>query len=85
MNLFTLAVSRYFLPLSIFSYLVGFAQHLFKAIDRGHFYALDWKITQYHINYIDFGLVKRGLFGTISYPIFSLLPDAGVAERLFII
>lgn len=58
---------------------------MFVAIDRGHIYALDWKITQYHINYIDFGLVKRGLFGTISYPIFSLLPDAGVAEHLFII
>lgn len=31
----------------------------------------DWKLTQFHVNYIDHGFIRRGFIGTLFYPLFS--------------
>ena len=31
----------------------------------------DWKLTQFHVNYFDYGFIRRGFIGTLFYPLFS--------------
>lgn len=31
----------------------------------------DWKLAQYNVNYIDHGFVRRGLIGTLLWPVFE--------------
>lgn len=65
----------HFIVLAVFFYMLGLAKH----------FDLDWKLTEYHINYLQFGFVKRGVVGTLLFPILSLLRDGGMAERSLII
>ena len=32
----------------------------------------DWKLSQYNVNYFDHGFIRRGLIGTIIFPIFNI-------------
>lgn len=70
-------VARHFVPLSLLSYLWGWAFYAALLLRDGtnpllRFEAdgtlsgmIPWKATQYYVNYPDHGFVRRGLIGTI--------------------
>lgn len=73
-----------FILLSVVSYLAGALLHLINYLDEGKLSAFTWKITQYHINYVDFGFVKRGLLGTLLYPMLSAFEAGSAGEIVFL-
>lgn len=75
MNIITFA-SRNFLKLSILSWIFGLSLSLALAVrDRSLENFLPWKMAQYYVNYFDFGFVKRGLIGTLLYPVMRATSD----------
>jgi hypothetical protein len=76
---------EHFIVVSIASYSLGFAQHFLVILKHGEIMAADWKPTQYHINYFEYGFAKRALVGTLFFPVMSLLPDGGTEEKLFVV
>ena len=78
-------LEKYFFQLSILSWLLGFAYDAIITIKNSRFDALDWKITQFHVSYWEFGFVKRGVVGSITSPIFSLLQLKEAGQIAFII
>jgi len=68
--------SRNFLKLSILSWIFGLSLSLAVAVrDRSLENFLSWKMAQYYVNYFDFGFVKRGLIGTLLYPMMRVTSD----------
>lgn len=41
---------------------------------------LVWNLTHYHVTYQEFGFLRRGLVGSAVAPLFTVLPDGGIAE-----
>lgn len=65
-------ISNHFLKLSLIFYAFGFAQNALIVFgERGFSGLFPWKLTQFYVNYFDFGFVKRGIVGTLLYPLFS--------------
>ena len=44
----------------------------------------DWKLTQFHVNYFDYGFIRRGFIGTLFYPLFSQIIDNVVLQKIII-
>ena len=63
-------------------YLFGLASNIKWAIGSGGFPAVDWVITHYHINYIEFWFAKRAIIGSILYPAFMQLSDGGLRRDI---
>jgi hypothetical protein len=79
-------IAKHFVGLAIVSYAFGIARSAAMAIkQRSPEDFLPWRVTQYYINYLDFGFVKRGLVGTIFHPLFSRLGGNDVSTRLVIV
>lgn len=75
MNIVTFT-SRNFLKLSLLSWAFGLSLSLaFVIRDRSLENFIPWKMAQYYINYFDLGFVKRGLIGTLLYPIMRTTGD----------
>lgn len=63
------AFHRFFLPLALAAYVAGMAMNLLAGLKLGHLrFFLEWKSTQYLVNYLEHGLTRRGLVGTILLP-----------------
>ncbi|WP_305983953.1 hypothetical protein [Roseibium sp. MMSF_3544] len=73
-------IRRFFVPLSLLSYLFGSAYTFLHAWSHQGFGLIQWLLTQYHINYIDFGFAKRAMVGTMLYPVMQALPDGEAPE-----
>lgn len=67
-----------FLPLSLVAFACGLGTYLGVYVKQGeNLNALRWNLTHVHMNYADFGFVKRGLLGTLFQPLLDLLEDGG--------
>ena len=67
-------VSRNYIKLSILFYFIGMSQAVAIAYrDKSLANFFPWKLTQFYVDYFDFGFVKRGFIGTLLYPVFSLI------------
>ena len=44
----------------------------------------DWKLSQYNVNYFDHGFIRRGLVGTILFPIMHYSADNPELQKFFI-
>lgn len=73
-------IERYFLPLSLLSWLWGWAFYagLYLRDGRNPFLwpegdlylgTIRWKATQYYVNYFDHGFVRRGVIGTLFHQV----------------
>ncbi len=68
-------VLRYFLPLCLIAWLAG--QSVWYAFGKVSLaQVMQWKVTQYFMDYAEFGFVKRGLAGTALRP---LIDGAGLS------
>lgn len=74
-----------FVWLCIAAYGFGIGLHAYAFLRSGEITALGWRITQYQINYFEFGFTKRATIGTLFYPVFERLRDGGLAERLVVV
>ena len=75
---------KHFILIGLISYFFGTLHDIIIYFHENKFSAFDWKITQYHVNYIDFGFVKRGLVGTVLYPFLSAFQTGGMWEIVFL-
>ncbi|WP_316155527.1 hypothetical protein [Cupriavidus sp. BIC8F] len=74
MNRLLTFTSKHFLKLCFAFWVFGISQSIAVAIrDNSLDNFLSWRLTQYYVNYFDFGFVKRGLLGTLLYPIFHTI------------
>ena len=79
-------VSKHFLKLSLLFYVFGIAQILVIAYGDQNLAGLfPWKLTQFYVNYIDFGFVKRGVVGTLLYPVFSQIGGQAASAAIVIV
>jgi hypothetical protein len=70
-----------FLPLAVLSFLASLSVYLTFYVQQGeNFNALLWNLSHLHMNYVDFGFVKRGLLGTLFRPVLALMADGSMAE-----
>lgn len=67
-------VSGLLIPLACISYAIPYLYYFLLTIRDGDIYFLDWKKTQYFINYFEYGFIKRGLIGNI----FVFVPAAQI-------
>lgn len=67
---YTKWLTAHFFKVALTAYLLPYAYYLWVFVDRGDATFLDWKITQYAVNYFEHGFIKRGFVGTL----FSALP-----------
>src|SRR6516165_10217311 len=74
-------ISKHFVVLSILFYFIGLAQHLVLAARRSPDGVLDWKLTQYYVNYFDFGFLRRAAVGTLLHPLMASF-DAGRFDHI---
>ena len=58
-------ISDHFVTFSLLAYLLPFIYYLLLTLRDGDIYFLDWKKTQYLVNYFDYGFIKRGLVGNL--------------------
>lgn len=63
-------ISDHFFILSGVAYGLPFIYYLLLTLRDGDIHFLEWKKTQYLVNYFDYGFIKRGLVGNL----FILLP-----------
>ena len=56
-------ISDHLVPLSWLSYAAPYLYYFLLHLRDGEIHFLEWKKTQYFINYLDYGLIKRGLVG----------------------
>ena len=77
-----LLVRVWFVPLAILSYLFGAAYWIQHFTFHESYDTLIWKMTQYHVNFIDFGFAKRAVVGTLLYPVMSAFPDGELGEYI---
>ena len=63
--------SKHFLKLCLAFWVLGLAQGAMVAVRERNLNNFSWKLTQYFVNYFDFGFVKRGLLGTLLHPVFT--------------
>jgi uncharacterized protein (TIRG00374 family) len=80
-------VSDRFRTLAVLFWLVGLLQAVLVAM-RDH--SLEkfqtWVVTQYYMNYLEFGFVKRGLVGTVLYPVFHRIgANVDVAKLVILV
>jgi len=77
-----------FCSLSIIAYCIGFTYYGFyffiKPVPH-FFWFIDWISTQYFVNYFDFGFLRRGLLGSVLYPIFYGLDPSSNFKYFLII
>lgn len=70
-----------FVVLAMVAYMFGLSPWLAEYMLSGAVPpALEWNLTHYHVDYFQFGFLRRALVGTILLPIFSVFPDGGLAE-----
>lgn len=70
-----------FLLLAMLAWAIGAAPHLMGwALSGSPPPALEWNLTHYHVSYLEFGFLRRGLVGSLVAPLFALLPDGGLGE-----
>ena len=81
----SLVRSNTFYLLALLSWFVGFSIHLVKFLKVGETPFLNYKITQYYVSYWDYDFVRRGLVGSIFYPIFSSIESNYLFSRLLVI
>ena len=67
-------ISGLLIPLACMSYALPYLYYFLINIRDGDIYFLDWKKTQYFINYFEYGFIKRGLIGNI----FVFVPAAQI-------
>ena len=77
--------SNTFYLLALVSWLVGFSVHLVKFLKVGEAPFLNYKITQYYVSFWDYDFVRRGLVGSVFYPMFSTFENSYMASRLLVI
>lgn len=53
------------------SSIAGIALYIAVFLKSGHLTFLDWKLTQFHASYLEFGFIKRGIVGTPFLLIFE--------------
>ena len=63
-------ISDHFATFALLAYLLPFIYYFLLTLRDGDINFLDWKKTQYLVNYFDYGLIKRGLVGNL----FILIP-----------
>jgi hypothetical protein len=44
----------------------------------------DWKLSQYNVNYFDHGFIRRGLIGTIIFPIFNKITEFPELQKIIV-
>jgi hypothetical protein len=70
-----------FILLCVAAYLFGLSPHLLAWFTTGAPPdALVWNMTHYHVSYVDFGFMRRGLMGTVMAPVLAPFVDGGNAE-----
>lgn len=77
-------LARHFVPVSIVMYFLGFAENVYSYLGTGKLSFLNWKLTQYHMTYSDFGFVKRGLVGSILKPALSRFDGWQIGKEFLI-
>ncbi len=71
------------LLLGLLSLTVGLLEYVVKYFKTDqNFDALIWNMTHFHMNYFDFGFIKRGLAGSVLAPLMRALEDGGQGEYL---
>ncbi len=80
-------VSDRFVLLSLVSYAFGLALYIYEYLKYkvDPFRFLEWKLTQYYVNYFEHGFVKRGILGTLSQPFLQLWPNNELLPYVLII
>ena len=78
-------ISSHFFKFGIAAYFLGHLPSTYDPIDGGYFSSISWKLTSFHMNYVDFGFIKRGVVGTAFRPLFDVLDDGGYGEILSVI
>lgn len=70
-----------FVLLCALAYLMGLFPHLLAWFTSGDAPdALVWNLTHYHVNYPDFGFMRRGVVGTVFAPALAIYSDGSGAE-----
>jgi len=70
-----------FILLCAVAYLIGLSPHLLAWFTTGAPPdALVWNMTHYHVSYVDFGFMRRGLMGTVMAPVLAPFADGSNAE-----
>lgn len=78
--------SRNFLGLSLLSWAFGLSLSLAFAVrDRSLENFIPWKMAQYYVNYFELGFVKRGMLGTLLYPIMKATNDDRFLAITFVV
>lgn len=85
LNSYLSAISSNFIILSVFSYFIGILYAVKVSLNNGDFSYFSYKITQFHINYMDFGFARRGAIGTVLHPLIDGFSGNIDYEYLFII
>ncbi|MDX1489001.1 MAG: hypothetical protein R3268_12410 [Acidiferrobacterales bacterium] len=80
----TAYISAHFVKFGVIAYFLGHLPLTYQREYWGYFASILWKLTSFHVNYVDFGFVKRGVVGTAVKPIFDALDDGGFGELAFL-
>jgi hypothetical protein len=79
-------ISNHFLKLSLVFYVFGIAQSLVIAYgDQSLNGLFSWKLTQFYVSYFDFGFIKRGVVGTLLYPVFNQIGGQVASAAIIIV
>ena len=73
-------ISTHFVKFGILAYFLGHLPLTYHREYWGYFASILWKLTSFHVNYIDFGFVKRGVVGTAVKPLFDAFDDGSAGE-----